>query len=95
MEHAKRKGRKQAKSKKNGQYWLAKGREDWYEEICITAKQYDRAIKILIDKGFVEVNRFKFDGAPTIHIKLNINKVTERVKSILPMGKLEMNLWVT
>lgn len=93
------KGESKLKVKKNGEYWLAKGREDWYEEICITAKQYDRAIKILIDKGFVEVNRFKFDGAPTIHIKLNINKVTERVKSIFtngevrnePLGNLELD----
>lgn len=55
---------------KDGQYWLAKERGDWYDEIRISVKQYDRAIKILERKGIVELQKFKFDGMPTIHIRL-------------------------
>lgn len=80
-------GRTKLRVKKNGEFWLAKGREDWKEEIRITPKQYDRAIKILISKGLVEVQKFKFNGAPTNHIKLNISEVTQRVKSILTFGE--------
>jgi uncharacterized phage protein (TIGR02220 family) len=80
-------GKSKLRVKKNGGFWLAKGREDWRTEIRITPKQYDRAIKILIEKGFVEVQKFKFNGAPTNHIKLNISEVTERVKSILTFGE--------
>lgn len=81
-------GKSKLRVKKNGEFWLAKGREDWRNEIRITPKQYDRAIKILIDKGFVEVQKFKFNGAPTNHIKLNISEVTERVKWILTFGEI-------
>lgn len=72
---------------KDGESWLAKGRNDWWDEIRITAKQFDRAIKILEDKGFVETKKFKFNGAPTVHIKLNVEKVTEAVNSILTVGE--------
>lgn len=91
-------GKSKLRVKKNGEFWLAKGREDWREEIRITPKQYDRAIKILINKNLVEVQKFKFNGAPTNHIKLNISEVTQRVKSILtfggnpnpPLGEMEL-----
>lgn len=81
-------GKSKLRVKKNGEFWLAKGREDWREEIRITPKQYDRAIKILINKNLVEVQKFKFNGAPTSHIKLNISEVTQRVKSILTFGEI-------
>ncbi|WP_088110497.1 conserved phage C-terminal domain-containing protein [Bacillus wiedmannii] len=81
-------GKSKLRVKKNGEFWLAKSREDWRNEIRITPKQYDRAIKILIEKGFVEVKKFKFNGAPTNHIKLNISEVTERVKWILTFGEI-------
>ena len=80
-------GKSKLRVKKNGEFWLTKSREDWKEEIRITPKQYDRAIKILISKGLVEVQKFKFNGAPTNHIKLNISEVTQRVKSILTFGE--------
>ncbi|WP_257153990.1 conserved phage C-terminal domain-containing protein [Bacillus toyonensis] len=81
-------GKSKLRVKKNGEFWLAKSREDWKDEIRITPKQYDRAIKILIEKGFVEVKKFKFNGAPTNHIKLIISEVTERVKWILTFGEI-------
>ena len=80
-------GKSKLRVKKNGEFWLAKSREDWKDEIRITPKQYERAIKILISKGLVEVQKFKFNGAPTNHIKLNISEVTQRVKSILTFGE--------
>jgi len=54
--------------KKDGD-WLAKTRSDWYDEIRITPKQYDRAIKILKSKGFVDVVIHRFNGTPTPHIR--------------------------
>jgi hypothetical protein len=55
----------------DGVLWLAKGREDWYDECRITAKQFDRASKILIEKGLIEKKTFKFNGNPTVHVRLN------------------------
>lgn len=69
---------------KEGSFWLAKKRDEWYSEIRISPKQYDRAIKILTEKGFVEVKRFKFNGDPITHVRPlyeNINTATTRWKS--------------
>ncbi len=45
-------GRSKLRVQKEGKLWLAKGRADWYDEIRITPKQFDRAIKILVEQGF-------------------------------------------
>lgn len=56
--------------KKEGYLWLAKGRGDWYEEIRVSVKQFDRASKILINKGIIEKKVFKFNADPMIHIRI-------------------------
>lgn len=69
---------------KDGQYWLAKGREDWSNEIRISPKQYDNAIKKLKAKNLVETRLYKFNGVPMIHIRpvyKSINKAIELWKS--------------
>lgn len=66
-------GQPKMKVEKEGELWIAKGREDWHEEIRITCRQYDRAIKILENKDLVIVKTFKFDGNPMKHVRLNWN----------------------
>ena len=68
---------------KDGNYWLAKGREEWVDEIRISKKQYDNAIKKLKEKKFVETKLFKFNGVPTTHIRPiyeNINSAIAKWK---------------
>lgn len=72
---------------KEGQYWLAKERSAWQEEVCITPKQYDRAIKVLIDKGLVVAKKFKFNGSPTVHIRLNEVELDRLLESELTRGE--------
>lgn len=67
---ADRNGRPRARIQKDGYLWIAKGRADWYEEIRISAKQYDRAAKILKEKGFIEIRTMKFNGNPTSHLRI-------------------------
>lgn len=57
---------------KRNNYWIAKSREDWYEEIRITPTQVDRALKNLVKLGLIEKRVMKFDGMPTIHVRLDI-----------------------
>jgi len=57
----------------HGYEWIAKARGDWFDEIRITPKQFDRAIKILENKDLVEVRVMKFNGNPTKHIRLKWN----------------------
>ena len=56
---------------KGDRKWLAKRRQDWFDECRITIRQYVRAIKILEDMNIVVTKIFKFNGEPTVHISLN------------------------
>jgi hypothetical protein len=93
-------GKSKLRVQHKGDYWIAKKREAWWDECRITAKQFDRASAILKNKGLIEMQVFKFNGAPMKHIKLNwdslilvldkllnIADITQRVKSILPKGE--------
>lgn len=65
---------------KDDYFWIAKQRKDWWEEIRITERQYDKAIKELEKKGFVVLAKYKFNSMPTIHIRPdyeNINSATK------------------
>lgn len=55
---------------KEGHYWIAKSHDEWYEEIRFTRKNFDTAIKKLIQLNLVEKKIFKFNGAPRIHVRL-------------------------
>ena len=71
---------------KDGYFWIAKQRKDWWEEIRITERQYDKAIKELEKKGLIKLAKYKFNSMPTIHIRPdydNINSATEKWKSKL------------
>lgn len=76
-------GKTKLRVKIDGELWLAKGREDWFEEIRISPKQFDRASKILLEKGIIEKKIKKFDGLATIHIKLNFDVLLKLIDSVL------------
>ena len=81
-------GRTKLRVRKDGRLWLAKGRNDWWDECRITAKQYDRAIGLLEEKGLVEKRLYKFNGAPTTHISLKTDALMSHIQSILPKGEI-------
>lgn len=58
-----------ARIKRNGEYWIAKRRDEWWDEIRITDRQFDCAIKKLKEKGFVVLEKHKFNSMPTIYIR--------------------------
>lgn len=70
-------GRQRVTINRDGRLWLAKKREDWWDECCISPKQYDRAIVILKSQGLVDTEVFKFAGSPTSHVTINWQKVYE------------------
>lgn len=88
-------GKSRARIVKDGFLWIAKTRADWWDEIRISPKQYDRAAKILKDKGFIEIKTFKFYGNPTTHIRIIPEAINaaidawkvDQVKTILPDGE--------
>lgn len=64
---------------KDDHYWIAKQRRDWWEEIRITERQYDKAIKELVKKDFVITAKYKFNSMPTIHIRPNYEAIDKAV----------------
>lgn len=76
-------GKTKLRVKHAGHLWIAKAREDWWDEIRITPKQFDRAIKILVKKGLVEKGTFKFNGNPTIHTRLIWDNFLPALDSII------------
>lgn len=55
---------------REGKLWLAKGRADWWEECRISPKQADRALRVLEQRGLVEVRLFHFRNVPTKHVRI-------------------------
>lgn len=78
---ADRNGRPRARIQKHGHLWIAKSRHDWWDEIRISAKQYDRAAKILKDNGFIELRTMKFNGNPTTHIRIIPERLNQAIDS--------------
>ena len=68
---------------KDGYYWIAKGREDWWDEIRISTRQVDRALKILEEKGLIVTHLYRFRGAPTKHVRIDTKNFLEAWKVAL------------
>lgn len=76
-------GKIRARVIKDGELWIAKKRSDWWDEIRISEKQYDRAIKVLIEKKIIIVAKYKFDGTPMAHIRPNYEQLNKLLKEYL------------
>ena len=72
---------------KEDRFWLAKGRNDWWEECRISPKQFDRAVEKLRSIGVVDTKLFRFNGSPMVHICLNGAILMGMVNSILTKGE--------
>ena len=65
---------------KDGHYWIAKRRDEWYNEIRITKHQYDVAIKFLKKNDYVILEKYKFNSLPTVHIRPNYEKINTEIQ---------------
>jgi hypothetical protein len=73
-------GRLRVRIERDGELWLVKSREDWFNEIRISPKQFDRAIKELEKKKLIIRKNLKFKGSPTTHIRPNYSVYNEKIK---------------
>lgn len=60
-----RDGKSKLRIKKDGNFWIAKSREEWSLETGLTDAQVRRALNVLADKGVIEKRVLRFNGAPT------------------------------
>lgn len=63
--------------KDNEEKWIIEKRKNYVENYAITARQLDRALKILLNESFVEKKIAKVDEKPILHIAINYDKLLE------------------
>lgn len=68
---------------KDGMLWLAKAHKDWWDEIRLTVDQARRALQILVEKGLVATEIYKFNGAPTTHMRILPERFLEEWNRVL------------
>jgi DnaD/phage-associated family protein len=85
--HLPKNGKTKLRVERDGRMWLAKRRTDWFDECRLTAKQFDRGIRLLRRRGLVTTGLFKFAGNPMVHIAVNFEVLIERLDSVLPKGE--------
>ncbi len=56
---------------RDNHWWLAKAREDWWNECRLTSKQFDRAIRHLEGKHLIVAQVYKWRSANTKHIRVD------------------------
>ena len=84
-----RDGKSRLRVAKEGGLWLAKSYSDWWDEIRVTEKQARRAVNVLREKGLVITGVWKFNGTPTVHLRIDEARFLEAWKAAVenPGGK--------
>ena len=80
-------GKTKLRVEKDGHKWIAKQRDEWWDEIRFTPRQFDRAANKLIKQGIIKKEHFKFNGEKTIHLRLDIDKFVELANKELQKRK--------
>lgn len=80
-----RDGKSKLRIKKDGNFWIAKSREEWSLETGLTDAQVRRALNVLADKGVIEKRVLRFNGAPTNYV---------RALRVIGRGPLKEGQWL-
>jgi hypothetical protein len=90
-------GRSRLRVFKDGYWWLAKSHTEWWDECRLTVDQARRAVKILQEKNLIVTALKQFNGAPTVHIRLDqeaflieVNRFGLQPKSIRVVAQNEL-----
>lgn len=67
---------------KDEKEWVAKSRVDWWRECRVSERAYDRAIRILEERGLLEMKVFGFAGKKTPHIRILWDKFLPALSAI-------------
>ena len=73
-------GKTRLRIKKDGELWLAKSYDDWWEECRIRPATARKSITRMVDSGLLIKVLYKFNGNPTIHVRLNWEEFIKRVR---------------
>ena len=68
---------------RDGEQWIAVSHAGWYERLRLSRKQADSGLSKLQALGLIEKTIYKFDGAPTIHIRLVVTAFLEKWNALI------------
>ncbi|HGE7613834.1 TPA: conserved phage C-terminal domain-containing protein [Bacillus cereus] len=74
------------KSKRTDGYFY-KSYKEWEEEVCLTKRQVSYSTAKLKEMGLVETKLMKANGAPTLHYKLDYDKLVQWIVTNCNNGK--------
>ncbi|HDY88795.1 MAG TPA: hypothetical protein ENH82_11880 [bacterium] len=72
---------------KRGRPCIAKARHDWWDEVRISPKQYDRAVGILRKLGILRTKNHRFNGVPIPHLFLQQKQLLQLINKELTAPK--------
>lgn len=67
---------------RDGHWWLAKTRDEWWDECRLTPKQVDRAAALLEARGVVETRNYRLDNKKTKHFRVCWNVFLEELEKL-------------
>ncbi|CDO03127.1 hypothetical protein BN988_01627 [Oceanobacillus picturae] len=76
------------KSKRKDGYFY-KTYKEWEEEICLSERQVRYSVNKLRNIGLVETKLMKANGSPTVHYKLDYNKLVESILTFCQIPNLQ------
>ncbi|MFZ0663897.1 MAG: hypothetical protein WAM66_14495 [Acidobacteriaceae bacterium] len=66
----------------NGQFYVAKTSPEWMDECCLSEAQVKRALRVLKQKGLIEIKLKKFNGTPQNHVRLNETRLEKELTAL-------------
>ncbi len=70
-------GKSKLRVERDDYLWIVIRREDWWNRIRVSARQADKAIGRLIERGVIKKEIYKFNGEPTTHLRIVEEKFLE------------------
>lgn len=72
-------GKPRMSIERDGKLWLVKGYGDWWEECRIIEPTARAAINRIAKRGLIVKKLWKFNGAPTLHIRMDWESLEEQL----------------
>ena len=72
-------GKPRMSIERDGYLWLVKGYGDWWEECRIIEPTARASINRMAERGLIVKKLWKFNGAPTLHIRIDWDSLEEQL----------------
>ncbi len=89
-----KKGETRLRVEHEGHLWIAAPRSQWWERCRLSPEQADYALGKLVRKGLLEKRVFKFNGQPTVHLRLQVENFLAQLQALITAPQLNPYLQI-